>query len=123
MLLSVDSAVNGQVQGYEEAVGVVVRHDLHSVEVPVVAEHHHLLSDEGYRGLVEPAGQGDGAVHGHPSLGPYAKVVLQVGRRGANALHIFGKSLEWWLPGAVVLALVILFAEPSLQSLIDLGRV
>ena len=51
------------------------------------------FADQAHRGFVKTALQGDAAVFGHGAAGDNPKVVFEVLRGRAQALHVVGKAL------------------------------
>ena len=120
IFVAFDPGIDRQVQGGQKAVGAVLQPDLHSFGVMLVIKQGDLLSDQGRRGLIELAIQGNGAVGGHSSSGSFAEVILQVIGGRPDALHFFGKAPHGRLAYAAVFALVIDIGYPEFHGLVDL---
>ena len=100
--------------------GAALVDDLHPLGLVLVIEETELLADEPGGCFVEAAVNGDGPVLGHPSPHLFAKVVLEVDRWCPDEFDVRGESVEGRLAGAGMGPLMILFADPQVQGLIQL---
>ena len=75
VLISFDSTVDLEIDGRQEAIGLVTREHFDPFEFGFVVTQGHLLADEGYRSLKEFPVQTDGTVFGDPPPGGLAKKV------------------------------------------------
>ena len=88
-----DTAIDGQVHRLDQPVAFAVEAGLHMRHFSLVIEQVNAFSNERHRGFEQTSVDGHRPVFGHCTTDHGPKVILEIGRRCSNALHIVCKPL------------------------------
>ncbi len=100
--------------------GAPFQGNFHAGRIMVMVEQRDLFPNERYRGFIEPAVQGHGAVFGNTSSGAFAEVIFEVFGSGADTLHVIGIAFERGLCGRAMGPFMVDISQPAIEGFIEL---
>jgi hypothetical protein len=114
-----NAAVNVNIQGSKETVGVAFQVDLNAYRIMFMVEQCYLFSKQGNGGFIKLGIQRDRSVVGDFSPGAFAEIVFETFGGGSDAFHVVGKATQGRLSRGTMGTLMVDVADPVVQLLVQ----